>query len=243
MSNLTHGSLCSGGVDGMAEGARRAGIETIWNCENEEYRRKLLKQEYPNAKQYNCIITDQPTERAAIISITFECQGISIANTSAPGIYGNGYALWASGLRIFDKLRPSYIVFENSAELINRGFEIILHGLSEIGYNAEWQCLPLTSFGVQQDRERLYLIAYPSEIMPQGSSQKTVFSERVLQRQFARVSPGWRTRRDIPEPRCIGTLNGSEGGANRLKILGDMVHPLAAQYLFECIKQYQNATA
>ena len=57
-AEITHGSLCSGGIDGMAEGAKRAGIKTIWNCEINEFARKLLKQEYPEAKQYKDVYTD-----------------------------------------------------------------------------------------------------------------------------------------------------------------------------------------
>jgi len=82
---ITHGSLCSGGIDGMAEGARRLGIKTIWNCEINDFARKLLKQEYPNAKQYKDVNNDTPKEKPTIISITAECQDISIGNPNGNG--------------------------------------------------------------------------------------------------------------------------------------------------------------
>lgn len=42
------------------------------------------------------------------------------------------------------------------------GFERVLCDLSEIGYDAEWQCLSATTFGFRHRRERIYVIAYPN---------------------------------------------------------------------------------
>lgn len=39
---LTHGSLFSG-IGGFELGAERAGIPTIWNCEIDEHKRKILR--------------------------------------------------------------------------------------------------------------------------------------------------------------------------------------------------------
>ncbi|HPB24874.1 MAG TPA: hypothetical protein PLB59_04175, partial [Bacteroidales bacterium] len=38
---LTHGSLFSG-IGGFEEGAERAGIKTLWNCEFETFQRSIL---------------------------------------------------------------------------------------------------------------------------------------------------------------------------------------------------------
>ena len=41
-SKLTHGSLFSG-IGGFELGAEMSGIKTLWNCEFEEHKRKILK--------------------------------------------------------------------------------------------------------------------------------------------------------------------------------------------------------
>jgi DNA (cytosine-5)-methyltransferase 1 len=236
---ITHGSLCSGGVDGMAEGARREGIETIWNCEIDPFARKLLKQEYPNAKQYTDVTKDVPEERPDIISITSECQDISLANGSAVGVMGTRSIILFDCIRICNVLKPDFIVLENSAAILTRGWEYVLRELSEIGYNAEWQCIPLTAFNVQQRRQRLYCIAYSEKIRLERIGEETVFKQSLLlSQQFARVSPGWRDRSCIPEPRTIRAANGFANYKDRIKVLGNMVHPRAAQYLFKCIKLF-----
>ena len=43
---MTHGSLFSG-IGGFEEGAKLAGIETVWNCEYEPFQRSILKKHYP----------------------------------------------------------------------------------------------------------------------------------------------------------------------------------------------------
>lgn len=236
-AELTHGSLCSGGVDGMAEGARRIGIKTIWNCEINPFARKLLKQEYPDAKQYNDVNNDTPDERPEIISITSECQDISIGNPNGLGVFGHRSKTLFGCLRICGHLKPSFIVIENSGEVTKRGLEFVLCYLAEIGYDAEWQVLPLTAFKVQQRRTRLYLIARNNQVRLQGSGEETIFSEQILQEQFAGISPGWIDRRSIPEPRTLRATNGFANYKNRIEVLGNMVHPRAAEYLFACIKK------
>jgi len=238
VKDLTHGSLCSGGIDGMAEGARRLGIKTIWNCEIDDFARKLLKKEYPNAKQYKDVFLEIPEKRPNIISITSECQDISIGNPNAKGVFGERSKTIFGCIDICEALKPDFIIFENSDQITRKGFEFVLCRLSEIGYDAEWQMLPLTSFKLQQRRPRLYVIASNNKIGLQRGGKKEIFSQSILQKQFNRISPGWRDRRSIPEPRTLRSVNGFENYKNRIKAIGNMVHPRAAEYLFQCIVQY-----
>ena len=237
---LYHGSFYSGGYDGMAIGAQKSGIETVFNCEINQWCRNNLKLYFPNTKQYTDATKDIPKEKANIISITSECQDISIANANAPGIFGSRSVQLFATLDICGQIKPDYIVIENSAYITQRGFEFVLCKLAEIGYNAEWQVLSLRTFGVQQNRERLYCIAYSEKIRLERGSEKKVFQKSLLfQKQFTRIFPGWRERSDIPEPRCLRKTNEYTGNYKEtIKAIGNMVHPFAAHYLFECIKAH-----
>ena len=238
--DLTVGTLCSGGVDGMAEGARREGFKIVYNMEIDPFLRKLLKQEYPETKQYHNVYEDKPKEWTNVVAITSECQNISIAaGNRATGIWGNASRTLFACVGIAVHLRPDFILFENSDQLRKKGLEFLLYELSKNGYHVEWQCLSLRTFGVQQSRKRIYIIAYSDKIkLQQRGIKETIFSKPILQREFRRVSPGWKTRRDLPERRTIRTTHGFAHWKNRTQAIGNMIHPRAAQFLFKCVKNY-----
>lgn len=128
--------------------------------------------------------------------------------------------------------------YRNSPLLRKRGFEYVLHGLSEIGYDAQWQCLQGGFLGLQQRRERIYIIAYPGSKFSERKPPKPIFRKPYLRGELSRVYPGWRERRDLPEPRTFRSANDFPNLVDRNKCLGNAVQPLMAQYLFECIKVF-----
>lgn len=155
------------------------------------------------------------------------------------GVLGKRSRLFFDGMQIVRRARPNYILFENSPEILKAGFEYVLLQLSESGYNAEWQILSGTDFGIQQSRKRLYLIAYSNSFFIQRPTEEKIFSKRILQEQFVRISPGWRTRRDIPEPKNFRSTNDIPNLVDRIKSTGNAIMPVIAKYMFECIKEFE----
>ena len=137
---LTHGSLFSG-IEGFGLGAALAGIKTEWSCEFEKYQTKVIKKNLGNEHTvYGDIRTLENPPFVNIISGGFPCQDISVSGKGA-GIKGGRSGLWGQMHRIIGDVRPDYVIIENSSLLRKRGLEYVLHGLSEIGYDAQWQCL------------------------------------------------------------------------------------------------------
>lgn len=232
---LTHGSLFSG-VEGFGLGAALAGIKTEWSCEFEDYQTKVIKKNFGNGHTvYGDIRTLENPPFVNIISGGFPCQDISAARKGA-GIKGSRSGLWVQMHRIIGEVRPDYVIIENSPLLRKRGLEYVLHGLSEIGYDAQWQCLQGSFLGLQQRRERIYIIAYPVCKFSEGEPVQSVFREPYLPGELPRVYPGWEERRYLPEPRTFGSTNELPNLVDRNKCVGNAVQPLMAQYLFECIK-------
>lgn len=248
-SNLTHGSLFSG-IGGFELGAEMAGIKTLWNCEFEEHKRKVLKRHFPDAIQYTDVCTTVSPPYVDIISGGFPCQDISISNTSSKrflengkikGIYGERSGLWKEYKRILGEVRPRYIVFENSPMLTIRGFEQVLCDLTESGYDCQWKCLYASQFGFNHKRERLYGIAYSSEIGCKNIAE--IF--RPIQDIFSKWAPR-QSPISIPIKRFnkyssyddVRMDDGFSDGLDKRRIedMGNAVIPLIAQYLFECIK-------
>lgn len=232
---LTHGSLFSG-VEGFGLGAALAGIKTEWSCEFEKYQTKVIKKNFGDGHTvYGDIRTLENPPFVNIISGGFPCQDISAAGKGA-GIKGSRSGLWGQMHRIIGEVRPDYVIIENSPLLRKRGFEYVLHGLSEIGYDAQWQCLQGSFLGLQQRRERIYIIAYPVCKFSEGKPVQSVFRQPYLPWELPRVYPGWKGRWDLPEPRTLGSTNELPDLMDRNKCVGNAVQPLMAQYLFECIK-------
>lgn len=189
---LTHGSLFSG-VEGFGLGAALAGIKTEWSCESEKYQTKVIKKNFGDGHTvYGDIRTLENPPFVNIISGGFPCQDISVAGKGT-GIKGSRSGLWWHMHRIIGEVRPDYVIIENSPMLRKRGLEYVLHGLSEIGYDAQWQCLRGSFLGLQQRRERIYIIAYPDSKLSEGGSPRSVFGSPTYRgnyREYIRDGAG-----------------------------------------------------
>ena len=112
-------------------------------------RGKRLPTMYPSSASCRDDRTLENPPFVNIISGGLPCQDISAAGKGA-GIKGSRSGLWGQMHRIIGDVRPDYVIIENSPQLRKRGLEYVLHGLSEIGYDAQWQCLQGTFIGLQQ---------------------------------------------------------------------------------------------
>src|SRR6185437_4299733 len=89
--------------------------------------------------------------------------------------------------------RPRYAIVENVAALLHRGLGTVLGDLAEIGYDAEWHCIPASAVGAPHRRDRIWIVAYPqsAEWRPHAASRGRVAGqERVSQRQEGSGGPG-----------------------------------------------------
>lgn len=236
-SILTHGSLFSG-IGGFELGAEMAGIETLWNCELEKFQGKILELRFPHAKRYTDITKTTGLRYVDIVSGGFPCQDISLAG-KREGIRGKRSGLWSEMYRIVREVRPKYVIVENSPALIVSGLEKILCDLSEIGYDAEWQCISNYAFGYPHKRERLYLIAYSDKVGLQGDIQKQGRFDSVFKEWTSDKSVGHTCAKrifEIPAHSDIRNDDGFPDWSHRVGAVGNAVNPCVAKYLFECIK-------
>ena len=241
-TELTHGSLFSG-IGGFEEGAERAGIKTIWNCEYEKHNRKRLKKHWPGTKQYEDVRTMSGAEYVDIISGGFPCQDISVAG-KMEGIGGVCSGLWGEMFRICRESRPKYIIAENSPALTIRGFERVLCDLSKVGYNAEWQCISNLAFGYPHRRERIYVIAYSNEVRPQSDIRKKGGFDSIFKQWSSNPSNGYSCAQgilEIPAHSHIRNDDGFRDWTHRVGSVGNSVNPTIAHYLFDCILKFESS--
>jgi len=155
------------GIGGFSLGLERAGFETVAFCEIDKKCHKVLNKHWPDVPIFEdvCTLTKELLdERGITVDVIcggFPCQDISLAGKGA-GIEGERSGLWTEYARIISELRPKFVIVENVAALLSRGLDRVLGDLAEIGYDAEWHCIPASAVGAPHRRDRIWIVAYPN---------------------------------------------------------------------------------
>jgi len=155
------------GIGGFSYGLEKTGyFKTTAFCEINPYACAVLRKHWPGVPIYGDVreLTSDQLKADGItvdvISGGFPCQDISAAGKGA-GLAGERSGLWSEIARLVGELRPQYVIVENVAILRSRGLSRVLGDLSEIGYDAEWHCIPASAVGAPHQRDRIWIIAYP----------------------------------------------------------------------------------
>ena len=153
------------GIGGFSLGLdRTGGFRTVAFCEIEPYAQKVLAKNWPGIPIYDDVreLTSEKLKADGIIVdvITggFPCQDISHAGKGA-GIEGERSGLWSEIARLIGELRPRYAIMENVSALLGRGLDVVLSDLAEVGYDAEWHCIPASHVGAPHIRDRIWIVA------------------------------------------------------------------------------------
>jgi len=157
------------GIGGFSLGLEATGgFETAAFCEMNEYADKVLAKHWPHVDSYEDVrdITKERLDEDGIGQIDvicggFPCQDISIAGKGA-GLSGERSGLWFEYLRIIREVGPRWVIIENVTQLRNKGLSTVLQNLSEIGYDAEWHCIPASYVGAPHRRDRIWVVGYPN---------------------------------------------------------------------------------
>jgi len=159
-------SLFSGG--GLGDyGLTLAGMEIVGQVEIDDYCQKILKLRWPEVSKWRDIRDVKGEEvvekcgRIDLISGGFPCQDLSYAKQEAEGIEGKRSGLWKEMFRLICEIRPRFVFVENVSALLGRGLGIVLGDLAEIGFDAEWSCIPASAVGAPHYRDRIWIVAYP----------------------------------------------------------------------------------
>jgi DNA (cytosine-5)-methyltransferase 1 len=151
------------GIGGFSLGLERAGMQTIAFCEIDPFCRRVLAKHWPDVPCFDDVrkLNGNTVGPVDVICGGFPCQDISAAGPRI-GIDGERSGLWREYARLIDELRPRWVIVENVDGLAIRGLARVLGDLAEIGYDAEWHCIPAAAIGADHWRDRLWIVAYPN---------------------------------------------------------------------------------
>ena len=186
------------GIGGFSLGLERAGMKTIAFCEIDKKAQLVLKKHWPDVPIFEDVSTlkkEDIHEQVDVICGGFPCQDISVAGRGE-GLEGARSGLWYEFHRLIKEIRPRYAIIENVSALRSRGLDKVLGSLAEIGYDAEWHCIPASAVGAPHQRDRIWIVAYPQcdgegrrgiqrprkdfETMASGSSNQFIRASETL---------------------------------------------------------------
>lgn len=155
------------GIGGFSLGLERAGMKTVAFCEVNKKARQVLSKHWPDVPIFDDVQTltkaklDEQAITVDVICGGFPCQDISLAGKGA-GLEGERSGLWWEFHRLIKEIRPQWVIAENVSALRHRGLDQVLGSLSQIGYDAEWHCIPASAVGAPHQRDRIWIVAYPN---------------------------------------------------------------------------------
>ncbi|MEV0357150.1 DNA cytosine methyltransferase [Nocardia sp. NPDC050697] len=183
------GSLFSGagGLD-LAALELFPGSSMAWHCEVDAAASKVLAHHWPDVPNLGDVtaVDWSAAEPVDVLTGGFPCQDVSLAGRRA-GLTGESRSgLWSHMAAAIAVLRPRYVLIENvrgllSAQAIRgvepgpdgvgdlggrpvlRAFGVVLGDLADLGFDAEWTCLPAAAIGAAHRRERVFVLAFPAD--------------------------------------------------------------------------------
>jgi len=98
------------------------------------------------------------------------CQDFSLAGKQQGGDEGSGTrsSLMYETIRIVEKLKPKYVIWENVKNLISKkhrhNFDAYLKTIEKLGYSNYYQVLNSKDYGIPQNRERVFIISIRNDL-------------------------------------------------------------------------------
>jgi len=164
MTALRFGSVCSG-IEAASVAWKPLGWRASFVSEIEAFPRAVLAHHYPETPLHGDFTTIQAGQYEPIDLLVggTPCQSFSIAGLRR-GLDDDRGNLALEYLRLADRLRPRWLVWENVPGVLSsnggRDFGAILGGMVELGYGVAYRVLDAQHFGVAQRRRRVFVVGY-----------------------------------------------------------------------------------
>lgn len=157
---------CFSGIEAASVAFKPLGFEMVGFSEVDKFCSELLKQKFPNIKNYGDITKHREWKLPR--SIDFLCGGPPCQSFSLAGLRkgmedarGN---LSLEYLSFLKQSQPRWILMENVVGILSsnkgRDFGTILSSLAELGYGFAYCVLDAQNFGVPQRRRRVFIVGH-----------------------------------------------------------------------------------
>ena len=161
---MTYLSVCSG-IEAATVAWDPLGFTPVGFAEIEPFPCELLKQKYPNVKNYGDITQYEKwnIEQFDILVGGTPCQSFSIAGKRGGTDDIRGKLMY-SYLGIVGKYKPQWVIWENVPGVLSSDkgldFASFIGGLEKCGYGWAYRVLDAQHFGVPQRRRRVFVVGH-----------------------------------------------------------------------------------
>lgn len=184
---MIYGSVCSG-IEAATVAWHPLGWRPAFFSEVASFPRAVLHHHYPSVPLHGDFTTLQAGDYDAVDLLVggTPCQDFSIGGPRH-GFGGDRGNLTLEFVRLADRLRPGWIVWENVPGVLSidrgRAFAAILGGLAKLGYDLAYRILDAQFFGLAQQRRRLLLVGCAGG---RGAATQVLLSPTALSGVLAR---------------------------------------------------------
>jgi DNA (cytosine-5)-methyltransferase 1 len=211
------------GIGGFSYGLERTGgFETVAFCENNRDRWPILNKHWPQVPIIEDVKRITHGLTVDLVTAGFPCQDISYAGKGA-GLTGLRSRLFWRVIRTLGLVGWPSVLLENVAALLNRGMGDVLGALAQVGYDAEWNCIPASALGAPHIRDRVFI----------GANHRSKRGQRFFPEKIQRVAgfslcENVRRSEDLPERSDLypsKLCRSGNGVSKRLDSIGNSVLP------------------
>lgn len=158
------------GAGGLDRGFEQAGFDVAWANEYDKTIWATYQANFPNSiLDVRSIVHIQETDVPDCDGMIGgpPCQSWSEAG-AARGIEDHRGQLFFEYIRILEAKRPKFFLAENVSGILfqrhRAAFERILGRFSELGYHVSYALMNASNYGVPQDRERVIIVGYRTDL-------------------------------------------------------------------------------
>ena len=133
------------------------------------------------------------------------CQDFSVSGLNKGGDIGSGTRsslMWET-VRIVNKLKPKYVIWENVKNVISdvhwHNFEKYLNTMASMGYASAWQVMNAKDYGIPQNRERVFVVSVLNGKTVYESFNLFGDAEKKLDFEFPKPFPLTKKLKDVLE--------------------------------------------
>lgn len=226
------------GIGGFSLGLERAGMETIAFCEINPERRKVLAKHWPDIPIIEDVRRIPSGLVVDLVAAGFPCQDISLAGDGA-GLAGKRSRLFWRIVRTAGLVGWPRLLLENVAALLNRGLDTVLGALAQVGYDAEWHCIPASAIGAPHVRDRIWISANHRSKRGEG-----IILEKIRREPGFSWCENVRRASDLPERSDLypsKLCRSGNGVSERLDACGNSVLPQITEIIGRAIMSAQHS--
>lgn len=225
------------GIGGLELGLERAGMTVVGQVEIDPFCRRVLAKHWPEVPRHDDVRTAADWwlagQRPAVDVVVggFPCQPVSDAGLKLA--QKDERWLWPAMADVVDRLRPTWVVWENVPGLLTRGLDVVHRDLVRLGYRHRVGWSSACAMGAPHTRRRLFGLAHAT-----GERWRTWWPEAPDRHMASPPGLGAKPARNAwwtVEPAVGRVAYGVPSGMVRRRALGNAVVPQVAQHIGELV--------